>query len=71
MVPLRYVILEIGDQLIRRRENVGAFLYAEKAMIALADFVVVAQNTLTANHIRQSELEPMGRLFYRLGCAPP
>jgi hypothetical protein len=59
MIPPRYIILEIGDQLIWSRKNISAFLYTEMPMIAFSDFVVVAQNTFSTNNIRQSVLEPV------------
>jgi len=59
MVPPRYVILEIGDQLLRCREHVGTFLSTEMLVIALPNFVVVAQNAFSTHDIRQPVLEPV------------
>jgi hypothetical protein len=59
MVPPRNIILEIGDQLIWRRKDIGAFRHTEMSMITFPDFVVVAQNAFSTNNVRQSVLEPV------------
>ena len=70
MVPPRDVILEVSDQLLRCREHVGAFLSTEMPVIALPDFVVVAQNAFSTYDVRQSVLEPVQRPFERLWKTP-
>jgi len=59
MVPPRYVILEIGDQLLWCREHVGSFLSTEMPVIGLPSFVVVTQNAFSTHDIRQPVLEPV------------
>jgi hypothetical protein len=59
MVPPRDVILEVSDQLLRCREHVGAFFAPEMPVIALPNFVVVAQNAFSTHDERQSVLEPV------------
>jgi hypothetical protein len=57
MVPPRYIILEVGDQLIRCLKNVSRFLSVEVPVIAFPDFVVVTQNAFPSHDIRQSVFE--------------
>jgi len=59
MVPPRDVILEVSDQLLRRRERIGALPSTEMPVIAFPNFVVVAQNAFSTHDIRQSVLEPV------------
>jgi len=59
MVPPRDIIPEVHDQLLRCREQVSAFLSTEMPVIALPDFVVVAQNAFTTHDVRQSVFEPV------------
>jgi hypothetical protein len=59
MVPPRNIILEVSDQLIRRREHVSAFLSSEMPVIAFPNFVVVAQNAFSAHYVCQPVLEPV------------
>jgi hypothetical protein len=70
MVPPLDVILEVSNQLIRCREHVGAFLAIEMPVITLADFIIVAQNTVSMHNIRQSVFEPVRRSFDRLWKTP-
>jgi len=59
MVPPRNIILEVGYQLIRRREQVSAFLSGEMPVIAFPDFVVIAQNAFSAHYVYQPVFEPV------------
>ena len=59
MVPPRNIILEVGNQLIRRCKNVGSFLTTEMLVVALPCFVIVAQNTFYTHDIRQPVFEPV------------
>jgi len=42
-VPPRNIASEVGDELVRRRERVNAFLLTDVAVIAFADLVVIAR----------------------------
>ena len=70
MVPPRNILLEVGDQLIRRSESIDTFLFAEMPVIALPDFVVVAQNAFSTNDIGQPVLERVCRPFEWIQKAP-
>jgi hypothetical protein len=59
MVPPRNILLEVGDQLIRRSKSIETFPFAEMPVIPLPDFVVVAQNTFTTHNMGQPVLERM------------
>ena len=70
MAPPRNIPLEVGDQLVRRSKNVGTFLFTEMPVIALPNFVVVAQNAFTMHNIGQPVLERVCRPIERLRKAP-
>jgi len=57
IVPPRDVILEVIYQLLRCREQVGAFLSTKMPVIALPNFVVVPQNAFSTHDERQTVLE--------------
>jgi hypothetical protein len=70
MVPPRNILLEIGDQPIRRSKSVGTFLFTEMPVIALPNFVVVAQNAFTTHDIGQPVFERVCRSIERHRKAP-
>jgi hypothetical protein len=70
MVPPLDVILEVSDQLLGYREHVGAFLATEMPVIALSDFIIIVQNTVSTHNICQSVFEPVRRVFDRLWKTP-
>jgi hypothetical protein len=70
MIPPLDVIPEISNQLLRCREYVGAFLPTEMPVIALGDFIIISQNTVSPHDIRQSVFEPVRRSFDRLWKTP-
>jgi hypothetical protein len=67
MVPPIDIILEIGDQLLRRRERIGIFFSAQMPMIAFAGLIVVSQNAFTTDDVSKPVFEivrgPNKRLF--------
>lgn len=50
-------MLEINDQLFRCREHIGTFFSIKMPMVALSNFIVVAQNTFATYDVRKPVFE--------------
>jgi hypothetical protein len=70
MVPPLNVTLEVGNQLLRRREEIAALLSAGVPMVAFSRFVVVTKNAFATDHIGKPILEVMGRSLDGFGQPP-
>ncbi len=63
-------MLEVGDQLVRRGEDVGSLFAVETPVVAFIDLVVVAQDAHPINHMREPALESACRAPNRLRDPP-
>jgi len=57
MIPPRNIALKVGDQLLRRGENVVAFRAANVPMITFACLIIEPQNALAIDDVREPVLE--------------
>lgn len=57
IVPPLDIMLEINDQLFRCREHIGTFFSIKMPMVALSNFIVVAQNTFATYDVRKPVFE--------------
>jgi hypothetical protein len=69
-IPPLYIALKIADQFVWRLKSAGAFLTGKMPMIALAGFVVITQDALAIDHIRQPILEQVIRPSNLTGKLP-